>query len=196
MSENSHGRVADATGLLPFGSNPSVSSLSAGDPSRGPLLAKAREQFAYWQERVRRQKNFEDCWDEDGSEYTPLGDDDAHELGYCKGRWAEAEWWLKTIEALPAPSHEYLVAEMTRRIEASAAQLSTVFPPKDDPPVKKAAQEVRAHFAARGMLHGFSQGIEARSAETLGSAEGESPVAEGHAPDLKAKSQESEESAA
>lgn len=121
----------DGPGSQALPEAPSDLRPSGVDPSRGPLLAKAREQFAYWQERVRRQKSFDECWNEDGSEYTPLGDDDAYQFGYCHGRWAEAEWWLKTIEALPAPTHEHIVAEMVGRIQKAHDELCSVFPPRD-----------------------------------------------------------------
>lgn len=158
------GASAQRTGLSPDGHAPTGHEPTAVDPSRGPMLAKARVQFAYWSERVRCEKCFEDAYDVDGN-YTPLGDDVAHHSGYCQGRRAEAEWWLKTIEALPAPSHEQIVAEMTRNIEAAHAELSRVFPPADEPPVKKAAEDLRSSLIDRGMLYGFAQAGEARQGQ-------------------------------
>lgn len=68
------------------------------------LATKADEQLAYWRRRMGDEKTMEDGVSEDGSNYTPIGDEAAWDGGYCNGRLSEADWWGWTIRGLiPAP---------------------------------------------------------------------------------------------
>lgn len=134
MSENFHGRVADATGLLPPAEPQSVSGHSPCDPSRIP-----------WQPIATAPK---------GKKAILLI------APYPGGHaWSDpyAGWW---DAGLRQPWFRW----------------PHTFPPTHWAPIT---------------VPGASQGIEARSAETSGSAEGESPV--GREADAPVKSTQTDE---
>lgn len=66
------------------------------------LIEKAKRQIAYWQAKVDAGKTFDDCSDENGEVWTPLGDDDAYAFGLNSGHRDEARWWEGQIEAARA----------------------------------------------------------------------------------------------
>lgn len=73
------------------------------------LITKAKNQVAYWRNRQRSTKCLDDGYDSEGN-HTPIGDAAAWDAGYCNGRYGEAEWWLKTLEAGNdwRPTHRHL----------------------------------------------------------------------------------------
>lgn len=72
-----------------------------GEAKDRALKEKAEGQVAYWRERQRAEKCLEDGVSEDGSTYTPIGDEAAWQAGYCNGRMSEADWWAKTFRYWP-----------------------------------------------------------------------------------------------
>ena len=83
---------------------PTLASAPAGDAGvlKADLLAKAEGQVAYWRKAQEGLKTLQDGYSEDGETYTPIGDDAAWTAGRANGRYSEADWWHKTIAAMPA----------------------------------------------------------------------------------------------
>lgn len=218
MSENSHGRVADATGLLPSGSNPLVSSLTACDPSRGPVPGDL---------------NYRSEWEASRKISHEEAREIARRLIASHFRRTDCETARVGIPARPDYDDDLLICSYIKQQSRKDATASSKWQPIATAPKGRNPEgrmqyvlligpyphgtghwsDIRQcwwdEFSDRWerWVHPFQpthwmlspvppQGIEARSTETSGSArKGESPVAEGHAPDPKAKSQ-SEESAA
>ena len=95
-------RRADAVEASLATANAEIARLRAeGEAKDRALKVKAEEQVAYWRERQRAEKCLEDGVSEDGSSYTPIGDEAAWQGGYCNGRMSDADWWAKTFQYWP-----------------------------------------------------------------------------------------------
>ena len=175
MSE--HGRVPSAPGSCPDGSNPSVSSLPAGDPSRrtaasvedtvsklyaaGWAQAEISEFCSIARSTVQR------VLARRGVQPRAPGAQKGERPGTSEKQAALAREW-----EVSGPAHrEFVAVKYGYRDDRSARTI-----------VNRVKRATRPASCGGQSDSAPAQGTAARSAETLGSAEGNGPVTEGHAP--------------